>query len=83
MSELKIVKSKGSVDRRPAAHRLRASTMPGDGSVIGRPPGGSSYRAPLRQGPVMAKVIPGLWMLANSQLPFLGSKVAPAHSLPV
>jgi len=28
----------------------------------------------------MANVTPGLWRLANSQRPFLGSKVAPAHS---
>jgi hypothetical protein len=40
-------------------------------------------RAPRDQGPVMAKVTPGLWMLTNSQLPALGSKVAPAHSEPV
>src|SRR4051812_4701625 len=31
----------------------------------------------------MANVTPGLWMLANSQFPFFGSNVAPAHSDPV
>ena len=36
----------------------------------------------LSQGPVMAKVIPGVWMLTNSHLPS-GLKCAPAHSWPV
>jgi len=43
----------------------------------------ASQSAPLRHGPVMANVTPGDWMFANSQLPFLGSNVAPAHSEPV
>ena len=37
---------------------------------------------PCFHGPVMAKVMPGLCRFANSQFPFFGSKVAPAHSLP-
>ena len=44
---------------------------------------GSAYSAPLRQGPVIAKVMPGDWRLAKSQLPRLGSNVAPAHSEPL
>ena len=31
----------------------------------------------------MAKVMPGVWALAKSQLPFFGSKVEPHHSEPV
>ena len=31
----------------------------------------------------MAKVMPGDWRLAKSQLPRLGSNVAPAHSEPL
>ena len=35
--------------------------------------------SPSCQGPVMAKVIPGIWRLANSHFPS-GLNVAPAHS---
>lgn len=41
------------------------------------------HSTPLRHGPVMANVMPGLWRFANIQFPFLGSKQAPAHSEPV
>jgi RNA polymerase sigma-70 factor, ECF subfamily len=46
----------------------------------GQHPAAVGQRAPRRHGPVMANVTPGVWMLTNSQLPFIGSKVAPAHS---
>ena len=43
----------------------------------------STYVKPglYRQGPVMAKVMPGVWMFAKSHLPS-GLQVAPAHSKP-
>jgi hypothetical protein len=41
---------------------------------------GSFYSDPLRHGPVIANVMPGVWMFANSQLPLRGSNVEPAHS---
>ena len=46
-------------------------------------PRDAGQSAPLRHGPVMAKVMPGDCALAKSQLPFFGSKVEPHHSEPV
>lgn len=41
----------------------------------------NSYRPPTAQGPVIAKVRPGVCMLTNSVFP-RGSKQAPANSRP-
>src|SRR5690606_41988597 len=65
--------------------RARHQRASGEGLVPSpdRARGGGGQRAPRRQGPVMAKVIPGLCRFTNSQSPSWGSKVAPAHSEPV
>lgn len=40
----------------------------------------SAHSEPFCHGPVMASVMPGVWMFTNIQLPFFGSKVEPHHS---
>ena len=66
----------GGHRRRPGVTAGLGDRHPGRAWTVGSASAGQPS-GPLRQGPVMAKVMPGVWMFTNIQSPW---KVAPANS---